>query len=58
MPGSPQAPGIDIGAVSIGARYNVGLTTVGKERSFLGTPYTFPNAKNSVLNFYIALGLN
>lgn len=56
--GVAAGAGIDIGAVSIGARYNVGLTTVGKERTFLGTPYTFPNAKNSVLNFYIALGLN
>lgn len=56
--GIAAGAGIDVGAVSLGARYNIGLTTVGKERSFLGTTYAFPNAKNSVLNFYIALGLN
>lgn len=48
----------DIGAISIGARYNYGLTKVGKERTFLGTSYTFPDASNGVLNFYMALSLN
>lgn len=46
--------GIDIGAFGIGARYNYGLTTVGKERTFGGTNYTFPDGKNSVLNIYAA----
>jgi hypothetical protein len=50
--------GIDINAVSIGARYNFGLRNVGKERVFLGTTYTFPDAKNGVLNFYISVSLN
>ena len=50
--------GLDIGAIGLGARYSYGLTRVGKERSFLGTTYTFPDAKNSVLNFYISLSLN
>ena len=50
--------GIDIKAISIGARYNLGLTKVGKERSFLGTNYTFPNSKNGVLNFYVSISLN
>jgi hypothetical protein len=49
--------GIDIGAVSLGARYNFGLTRVGKERSFIGTTYVFPDANNGVLNFYISLSL-
>jgi len=50
--------GIDLKAVSLGARYNHGLTNVGKERTFLGTSYTFPDAKNGVINLYISLSLN
>jgi len=47
--------GFDFDMVSVGARYNYGLTTVGKERDFDGTNYTFPDGKNSVLNFYVGL---
>ncbi len=47
--------GIDLDKFSIGARYNYGLTTVGKERDYGGTNYTFPDGKNSVLNLYVAL---
>jgi hypothetical protein len=50
--------GADIGTFSVGGRYYYGLTKVGKERTFLGTTYTFPDAKNSVLSFYIAVSLN
>jgi len=50
--------GIDFKAVSFGARYNYGLTNVGKEREFFGTNYTFPDAKNGVINLYISLALN
>jgi len=50
--------GIDIGIISLGARYNYGLTNVGRERTFLGVPYTVPNAKNGVFNFYISVSLN
>lgn len=50
--------GVDLGALSIGARYNFGLTKVGKERTFLGTTYTFPDARNGVLNVYVSLSLN
>jgi hypothetical protein len=50
--------GIDFGTIGIGIRYNYGLTTVGKEKTFLGTPYTFPDAKNGVLNFYAAISIN
>ena len=49
--------GVDFGSVSIGARYNYGLTKVGKEKTFLGTKYTFPDASNSVLNFFVAVPL-
>ncbi|MEO8515373.1 MAG: porin family protein [Flavobacterium sp.] len=47
--------GFDFDMLSFGARYNYGLTTVGKERNFDGTNYTFPDGKNSVLNFYVGL---
>ncbi|MFI5218873.1 MAG: porin family protein [Bacteroidia bacterium] len=50
--------GIDLKAVSLGVRYNHGLTNVGKERTFLGTTYTFPDATNGVINLYISLSLN
>lgn len=50
--------GIDFGSLGLGVRYNYGLTTVGKEKSFLGTTYTFPDAKNGVLNLYAAISLN
>lgn len=49
---------IDIKAISLGARYNFGLTKVGKERTFLGTSYIFPDARNGVFNFYLSLSLN
>lgn len=45
--------GIDLDTFSIGARYNYGLTTVGKERNFGGTNYTFPDSKNSTINLYV-----
>ena len=48
---------IDFRTVSFGARYSYGLTTVGKEKSFSGTTYTFPDANNGVLNFYMAVPL-
>jgi len=50
--------GIDIGSLGIGVRYNYGFSTVGKEKSFMGTTYTFPDARNGVLNFYAALAIN
>ena len=50
--------GIDLGSLTIGARYNYGLTKVGKTRTILGSSYTIPNANNGVINFYVALGFN
>ncbi len=44
--------GFEIDGFGLGARYNYGLTTVGKERTFLGTTYTFPDSKNSVFSLY------
>jgi Outer membrane protein beta-barrel domain len=50
--------GVDIGAISIGGRFNLGLLKVGKERTILGSKYTIPDAKNSVLNLYASISLN
>lgn len=50
--------GVDFNPVSIGVRYNYGLTTVGKERTAFGTTYTFPDAKNSNLTLYLSYKLN
>lgn len=50
--------GIDIGGISLGARYSLGLLKVGKERSILGTTYTVPDANNSVINLYASISIN
>ena len=50
--------GIDLGALSIGARYNYGLTKVGKERSVLGVQYTLPDAVNGVFNLYVSVSVH
>ncbi|PWB23469.1 porin family protein [Flavobacterium sp. HTF] len=51
--------GLDFSPISVGVRYNYGLTKVGKERNdgFGGT-YTFPDAKNSNLTVYLSYKLN
>jgi hypothetical protein len=48
---------LDFGSVSFGARYTYGLTKVGKEKTYLGTTYTFPDANNGVLSFYASVPL-
>lgn len=47
---------IEVGTITMGARYNYGMTKVGKTRSFLGTDYTVPNANNGVINFNLSVG--
>lgn len=47
--------GIEFDSFGIGARYNYGLQTVGKERTFLGQTYTFPEGKNSSLSVYATI---
>ncbi|MES2748633.1 MAG: porin family protein [Bacteroidota bacterium] len=49
--------GLQFGGVGIGARYNYGLTTVGKERTVLGETYTSPDGKNSVLSIFATIKL-
>lgn len=50
--------GVDFSPISIGLRYNYGLTTIGKERTVAGTTYTFPDAKNSNFSLYLSYKLN
>lgn len=52
--------GVDFNPISVGVRYNYGLTTVGKERTepITGTKTTFPDAKNSNLSLYLSYRLN
>jgi Outer membrane protein beta-barrel domain len=49
--------GYDAKQIGFGVRYNYGLQKVGKERSFLGTNYTFPDGKNSVINLYVSYSI-
>ena len=49
--------GYDIEQIGFGVRYNYGLQKVGKERNFLGTNYTFPDGKNSVINLYLTYSI-
>lgn len=49
--------GVDLDRVSAGIRYDLGLMTVGKEREFFGTDYTFPDAKNRVIQVYLGISL-
>lgn len=50
--------GLDFDTIGIGARYNYGLTTVGKERTVGGATYTVPDGKNSNISVYMSLKLN
>lgn len=50
--------GLDFDTIGIGARYNYGLTTVGKERTVGGTTYTIPDGKNSNISLYATFKLN
>ena len=49
--------GFDTDQIGFGVRYNYGFQKVGKERSFLGTNYTFPDGKNSVINLYLSYSI-
>lgn len=50
--------GYDFNSIGIGARYNYGFSTIGKEREFAGTTYTIPDGKNSSLSLYISYKIN
>lgn len=45
--------GFDMKSIGFGIRYNLGLVTVGKEKTYLGTKYVFPDGKNGVINLFL-----
>jgi len=47
--------GLEVGKITMGARYNLGMTKVGKTKTLLGADYTVPNARNGVINFNLAV---
>jgi hypothetical protein len=49
--------GLDLNKLSIGLRYEYGLKPVGKERSFLGQSYRFPDARNSTIQLYLSISI-
>ncbi|CAM3605485.1 PorT family protein [Flavobacterium psychrophilum] len=49
--------GYNTDRIGFGVRYNYGLQKVGKERNFLGTNYSFPDGKNSVINLYVSYSI-
>jgi hypothetical protein len=49
--------GLDFNKVSLGIRYEYGMKPVGKERSFLGQSYRFPDARNSTIQIYLSLSI-
>jgi hypothetical protein len=49
--------GLDLNKFSIGIRYEYGLKPVGKERSFLGQSYRFPDARNSTIQLYLSISI-
>ncbi len=49
--------GFDGKSLGFGVRYNLGLITVGKEKNYNGTTYTFPNSKNGVINLYLSYSI-
>jgi len=50
--------GLDFAKFHVGARYDYGLATIGKERTGLTGTYIFPNVKNSAAQVYVAFDLN
>lgn len=51
--------GFEIGAFNIGARYNYGLVTVGKEkRNIFGQTSRYPDGKNSVTQVFIGFAFD
>lgn len=51
--------GFEIGSFNLGARYNYGLVTVGKEQTnILGQTSRYPDGKNSVTQVFIGFAFN
>ena len=56
--GIAAGAGFDFRSVSFGARFNYGLTKVGKDKTYDGTTYRFPDGNNGVLSFYMSVPLH
>jgi hypothetical protein len=50
--------GYEFNSLGIGARYNYGFSTIGKEREFAGSTYTIPDGKNSSISLYLSYKIN
>lgn len=49
--------GYETKSIGFGIRYNLGLVTVGKEKTYLGTNYIFPDGKNGVINLFLSYSI-
>jgi hypothetical protein len=49
--------GVDAKSIGFGVRYNLGLVTVGKDKTYFGTNYVFPDGKNGVINLYLSYSI-
>ena len=49
--------GFDTKSFGFGIRYNLGLVTVGKEKTYLGSKYVFPDGKNGVINLFLSYSI-
>jgi len=49
--------GFEFSALNLGVRYIQGLQEVGKDRTFFGETYNFPEGKNSAWQVYLGLSL-
>jgi hypothetical protein len=49
--------GFDTKTIGFGIRYNLGLVTVGEEKTYLGTNYVFPDGKNGVINLFLTYSI-
>jgi len=56
--GAVLGAGLDVGSFTMGARYNLGLTKVGKTKTFLNSTFAVPDANNAVINFYLSAAFN
>jgi hypothetical protein len=50
--------GVEAHSMTMGIRYNYGLTNAGRKRTLLDQSYTIPNASNGIINFYLSVPVN
>lgn len=47
--------GLDFQTIGFGARYNIGMVEIGKERIVFGEPFSFGSARNNVIQAYMEI---